>query len=134
MKIEINKNQGINCKLTEKAALLRAKSVINILDKDKTDCTIEVFLVSKEKIKEINKKFLNINRETDILSFPLNWYPKLKEKILGTIFISPEIAEKRNEKCLDLLTHGILHLLGYDHEKNNKRWQEAEKKLERISK
>ena len=96
---------------------------------------ISIAFVNNEKIKELNNKFRNINEETDVLSFPMD------EEILGDIIISAEKALSQSkdyghsfkrEICY-LVTHGILHLLGYDHKTDGEK-KEMRKKEERILK
>lgn len=97
---------------------------------------LSINLVSKTRIQSMNKKYRNKNKPTDVLSFPLHNYllpNKTKETILeiGDIFICPSVAvekaQKNNSSVIDelkfLTVHGLLHLLGYDHEKSS-----AEKK------
>ena len=86
------------------------------------NCTI--FLTNNKKMKELNKKFRNKNKPTDVLSFPFNKKIKYKKNIyLGDIAISYEIINKRSKKSNfsvefdKMLIHGYLHLLGYDHKK-----------------
>lgn len=90
---------------------------------------ISVTIVDNEEIRKINNKFRNIDRATDVLSFPLIDFdnedlPNDGSKIyLGDIIISIERAkEQANEygHSLDrevgfLTAHSMLHLLGYDH-------------------
>jgi|YelNatPaOPRAMG01_1025707.scaffolds.fasta_scaffold93188_3 probable rRNA maturation factor len=99
---------------------------------------ISINLVGRGRIKALNKKYLRKNRITDVLSFPLadkNDAKLLKENdiiALGDIFICLPVAKKQAlekgeslDKQLALLTvHGLLHLLGYDHEKST---EEAKK-------
>lgn len=96
---------------------------------------ISIALVDNAKIKELNKKFRKKNEVTDVLSFPMD------EEILGDIIISAERALSQSkdyghsfkrEICY-LVTHGILHLLGYNH-KNEGEKKEMRKKEERILK
>jgi probable rRNA maturation factor len=96
---------------------------------------ISVALVDNAKIRELNKKFRKKDEVTDVLSFPMD------EEILGDIIISAERALSQSkdyghsfkrEICY-LVTHGILHLLGYDH-KNEGEKKEMRKKEERILK
>jgi probable rRNA maturation factor len=87
-----------------------------------TNKDIELILTTNEEIQELNKTFRNKNTPTDVLSFPLVDMP-----ILGSIVISidkaKEGAEKFNHSIEDeiklLFIHGLLHLLGYDHEIDN---------------
>ncbi len=82
--------------------------------------TMQIILVTQESIHEMNKTYRNIDKPTDVLSFP-NDEPK--EKSLGDIFISIEqarIQAKDYEHSFEreigfLAVHGFLHLLGYDH-------------------
>ncbi len=83
------------------------------------------------KIKKLNKKYRQTDKATDVLSFPID-NPNKKEKyiiMLGDIVISRQFAEEHHEKLTDLFKHGLLHLLGFDHEKDKKRWDEIEKKI-----
>ena len=86
------------------------------------NCT--VFLTNNQKMKELNKKFRNKNKPTDVLSFPFNDKIKHKKNVyLGDIAISYEFVNKRSKNSNFFLEfdkmwiHGYLHLLGYDHKK-----------------
>ena len=115
--------------------LQKAVAVLGIGNKK---LEISINLVGRGRIKALNKKYLRKNRITDVLSFPLadkNDAKLLKENdiiALGDIFICLPVAKKQAlekgeslDKQLALLTvHGLLHLLGYDHEKST---EEAKK-------
>ncbi|OGN34325.1 MAG: rRNA maturation RNase YbeY [Candidatus Yanofskybacteria bacterium RIFCSPLOWO2_02_FULL_47_9b] len=85
-------------------------------------------LVSSEKMQELNFKHRQKDKPTDVLSFPLNDITLAKYDILplGDIFICPDVvvaqaAESKipvKEEMARLIIHGILHLLGYDHEQS----------------
>jgi probable rRNA maturation factor len=94
---------------------------------------ISLLIVDEKEITELNRKFRNKNKETDVLSFPLTenihsgtGANKNKNDILelGDIFICLPVAKKNAikdlvslEKELVLLAvHGFLHLIGYDHQ------------------
>ena len=84
---------------------------------------ISLAFVSKEEIKKLNKKFRKKNKATDVLSF------ELKEKdYLGEIVICPEVVKENKEEIMEVFIHGILHLLGYDHEKSKKQEEIMEEK------
>jgi len=83
---------------------------------------ISLAFVSKEEIQKLNKDFRKKDKPTDVLSFELK-----DENYLGEVVICPEVAEKRGEKVEEVFVHGILHLLGYDHEKSEKDAREMEK-------
>ncbi len=71
---------------------------------------ISVVFVSREKIKELNEKYRKKNGPTDVLSF------EGENDFLGEIVICPEVVKEKKEELEFVLIHGILHLLGYDHE------------------
>ena len=79
------------------------------------DCEIDIKIVSKDEIHKLNKKYRNVNKPTDVLSFPqFEKPPKISEDtiLLGDIIICPEMAQ---EDILFLIKHSTLHLLGYHH-------------------
>ena len=95
---------------------------LNCLDKE-----IGILLMGDDDIRQLNKKFRDYDEATDVLSFPQNSDedpPIPGEMILGDIAISLDKAKiqakehglKLKEELILLLIHGILHLLGYDHE------------------
>lgn len=118
----------------------------------KEECEISLVFVDNEGIKEINNETRNIDKVTDVLSFPMIDYPKNKvykdvyldhkfdssyfdgdELLLGDIVLSLERANEQaiefnhsflRESCY-LVIHSVLHLLGYDH------MEEDEKKIMR---
>ena len=121
---ENNTNEKINYELIEKviSESLKYEGISN-------NAEISVTIVDNEEIRKINNKFRNIDKATDVLSFPLIDFnveslPEDNSKIyLGDIIISIERAEEQAEEyghSLDreigfLTAHSMLHLLGYDH-------------------
>ena len=83
----------------------------------------------KELVKEYNKEYRDIDKSTDVLSFPLgengvyDTNPETNNKMLGDIVISLEKAQEQAEEfghsfereIAFLTVHSMLHLLGYDH-------------------
>lgn len=86
---------------------------------------ISVMFSTDEKVMQLNKQFRNINKPTNVLSFPSlnNSTSNFKEVFLGDIIFSIETilseAKINNISIIDhlihLFIHGLLHLLGYDH-------------------
>ena len=83
-----------------------------------------ILLTNNKQMKKLNYKFRKKNKTTDVLSFPIKI--KNKKKIyVGDIAISFEIIKERSRKTNFFLEfdkmwiHGYLHLIGYDHKKNN---------------
>lgn len=86
-----------------------------------------VILTDNKEIKEINAKYRNINKETDVISFALEDEKEentfLNKRILGDIYISVDKAKSQSKEYRHSLirelsflsVHGLLHLLGYDH-------------------
>ena len=122
-------------KVQNNEKLKKIFSKINFLINEKTKekkLYLSFLITNNEEISEINKKYRNKPYATNILSFPSNEFQTLitnKEKIkkneiyFGDIVISMEkiILEAFEEKkkvqdhFLHLITHGILHLIGYEH-------------------
>ena len=81
-----------------------------------------LLLTSSKKMKNLNLKFKNKNKTTDVLSFPYN-DKFINKDYLGDVAINFEIVDKRSRKTnfnyeFDRMwVHGYLHLLGFDHKK-----------------
>lgn len=73
---------------------------------------ISVAFLNENEIRDINKKYRSRNKATDVLSFLLD-----QEKMIGELIICPI---KVKGELSEVLIHGSLHLLGYDHEKSKK--------------
>lgn len=78
---------------------------------------ISLAYLNKEDLRELNRKFRNLDRTTNVLSFIYEISPLIK----GEIVISNYSVEKKKENFLKLYIHGLLHLLGYDHIKKKDR-------------
>ncbi|DAB37461.1 MAG TPA: rRNA maturation RNase YbeY [Sulfuricurvum kujiense] len=100
-----------------------------------TLCTqeIELILTDNDEIAQINREFRDIDKATDVLSFPSDPFPGAP---LGSIVISVdkvqsvahELGHSENNEIALLFIHGMLHLLGFDHEidKGEMRQKEVE--------
>ena len=97
--------------------------------------------VTDTEIARLNKTYRKKNRPTDVLSFPAQPSAKRpnRNKFLGDIAIAPAVARRyakkngrtlENEICI-LILHGLLHLLGYDHETDRGQMDRVEHKLRR---
>ena len=109
---------------------------------------ITITLTTPEKIQEVNKKYRNINKTTDVLSFPLFEKEELEEKIKNNDFIYEDILgdiiisiDKVKEQAIEynhsferelsyMVVHGFYHLMGYDHikEEDKKEMRPKEEK------
>jgi probable rRNA maturation factor len=98
------------------------------------EAELSVSLVTAEEMTDLHERYLGESGPTDVLSFPLDEQPPDGgPRLLGDVVICPEVAASQNDD-LDaemrlLLVHGILHLLGYDHEAEDDRtrmWERQE--------
>lgn len=96
-----------------------------------------ICLVSDRKMRQLNQHFAGKDKPTDVLSFP-NTPESWEEKqfYAGDIVISVETAERQKRSTLEnelkvLSLHGVLHLIGYDHEVDEGEMRRLEKKLKR---
>ena len=103
--------------------------------------TFTIVLVSDQRIRRLNRDFRNQNKPTDVLSFPTgpDDLPHLDKPGLGDMIISVETARRQafarhhsleRELCV-LVVHGLLHLLGYDHEEDEGAMARVERALRR---
>ena len=92
-----------------------------------TDSVFSIIFVDNEKIHELNKQFRGVDRPTDVISFALEDAEEeflSTIRVLGDIYISiPKMQEQAKEyghsekrELAFLVVHGLLHLLGYDHQ------------------
>jgi probable rRNA maturation factor len=87
------------------------------------DYEVSVSFVTNEEIRDLNKQYRNIDRETDVLSFPFDDDFETGTRILGDIVLSVEKAMDQAEdfghsverELAYLTVHSTLHLIGYDH-------------------
>ena len=83
-----------------------------------------ILLTNDKEMKNLNYKFRKKNKTTDVLSFPIKIKNK-KKLYVGDLAISYEIIRKRSKETNFFIEfdkmwiHGYLHLIGYDHKKNN---------------
>ena len=99
---------------------------------------VHVMVTTNAELKKLNHSFRGKDQPTDVLSFPAPL--DVKPKYAGDIAISAEIAthNARNlghstaEEIKILILHGILHLRGYDHERDNGKMARREEKLRRA--
>jgi len=109
------------------------------------DFELSIVITDDEDIKNLNKEFRQLDKATNVLSFPVNdeessFMPFVS--VLGDIVISEYTAQKEaleagitlDQRISQLLVHGILHLIGYDHEAGEAEEEEmTEKSIELLS-
>lgn len=118
---------------------------------DKLKLYISITLTNPEEIQKINKKYRNIDKPTDVLSFPMFQKEEIEdlissnyeiEDVLGDIIISiPKVKEQANEyghsferELAYMVVHGFYHLMGYDHMNDDDKKEMRKKEDEILNK
>ncbi len=102
----------------------KARWILRLLDQN--DCELSVALVGDDEIRDLNGRYRSRDEPTDVLSFPMEDPSPSGPRLIGDVIISVEKAARQarqRRRSLDdelevLLIHGILHNLGYDHERS----------------
>ena len=95
---------------------------------------VELLIVDAQSIQELNREHRGKDTPTDVLSFPIDDFP---HSPLGSIVINHELAHEKakelghkiEEEIALLFIHGLLHLLGFDHEVDSGEMREKEEAL-----
>ena len=103
-----------------------AQKVLEIVEQDQAELCL--VLVGNAEIRKLNAQFRKKDYPTDVLSFPAGDELPTGVQLLGDVIISVEKAKEQakarrrtvDEELVTLLIHGIVHLLGYDHERSPK--------------
>ncbi|MDE0342176.1 MAG: rRNA maturation RNase YbeY [Deltaproteobacteria bacterium] len=116
--------RGAARKVPVRSLKAKACRILRLLDLK--DCELSVALVGDEDIRRLNGRYRSLDEPTDVLSFPVEEPLPSGRRIIGDVIISVEKAARQarqRRRSLDdelevLLIHGILHNLGYDHERS----------------
>jgi probable rRNA maturation factor len=103
-----------------------ALKVLELVEQSQAELSLA--LVNNREIRKLNAKYRQKDYPTDVLSFPAANELPIGVRLLGDVVISVEKAAEQakqrgrtlNEEMVTLLIHGIVHLLGYDHERSPK--------------
>ncbi len=95
----------------------------------------ELIITNNEEIQILNKEHRNIDKATDVLSFPMEF--DMPNMPLGSIVISLDYVEEKaseyshskEDELTLLFIHGLLHLMGFDHEVDNGQHRQKEEEL-----
>ena len=104
---------------------------------------VAVALVCDAKMRALNKRYRSLDRVTDVLSFPADPHPfhdRSSARVLGDIVIATGVAKRQarsfgvsvDMEIRRLTLHGLLHLMGYDHETDTGQMSKLERRLLRI--
>lgn len=136
LQIQNNQNKIKIDKSRIRGTVLKILKILECADKE-----ISINFVDDTKIKQLNKQYLGKDMATNVLSFSLreDEYGNINPQVLGDIIISVETAQKDavygnltvDQEIDFLIIHGLLHLLGYNHENTTKKETSKMRKKER---
>jgi len=124
--------------------LLRSRAVRVLRELERSDTELSIALVDDATIAELNQKYRSKAGPTDVLSFSQleGEHVELAGNLLGDVVISLETAARQarsahrglDSEVAQLLVHGILHLIGHDHEHDDDAlaMQQLERRLRRA--
>ena len=103
-----------------------AARILKLLKKNKAE--LSVALIGNAEMRKLNRQFRKKDYPTDVLSFPAAPGMPGGVRLIGDVVISVDKAKEQakeggrtlDEEMISLLIHGVLHLLGYDHERSAK--------------
>jgi len=118
---------------------LRALAIDTLRGEGVDRAELSLSFVDEAEIAELHERFMDEPGPTDVLSFPLDDVDEAKGpdgvRLLGDVVVAPSVAATNNPDAPEdelrlLVVHGILHLLGYDHEEDGARtrmWERQER-------
>jgi probable rRNA maturation factor len=129
---------GVDCRL------LRSRAVRVLRELERFDAELSIALVDDATISDLNRRYRSKAGPTDVLSFSQleGEHVELAGNLLGDVVISLETAARQarvahrglDSEVAKLLVHGILHLIGHDHERDDEArvMQQLERRLRRA--
>jgi probable rRNA maturation factor len=125
MPVEIVRRHG-GKKFPARKLKTAALKILQLIEQDQAELSIA--LIGDAEMRKLNARFRHKDYPTDVLSFPVEGVLPGAERLLGDVIISVDKAQQQAkerrrslaEEMITLLIHGILHLLGYDHERSAK--------------
>jgi probable rRNA maturation factor len=127
----VSNRQNVPVDETALADLARAA----LLEEGLGRVELSVSFVDEAEIEDLHVRFMDEPGPTDVLSFPLDAADEHGVRVLGDVVICPVVAARNNPSDPSaelrlLIVHGVLHLLGYDHEEpeeKTKMWARQER-------
>lgn len=139
--MKLNLENKINVQTLSQSTMQKiATQVLKLKNQPTRQISLTVFLVGADEIRDINRDYRHKDKATDVITFrlmdtasgktlnrqnfPLDYDPANGGLYLGEIFICYEVAEAQavemghstDREIAELLVHGVLHILGHDHE------------------
>jgi probable rRNA maturation factor len=117
-----------------------AQAILNALAFPEAE--LSILMVDDPTIEQLNRTYLHRKGPTNVIAFPMREgsFGDINPQLLGDVVISTDTAAKEAEatgitaeaRIYELLLHGILHLLGYDHEDDEQQARRMEEKSAEI--
>lgn len=145
--IIVNRQKEVKIPTGIRMLVRRCCNAVLILEKFKGSAEVSITFVDNLYIQSLNKQYRNKDVPTDVLSFPMKnedgTYevdPESGAQLLGDIVISMEKVIEQSERyghsmrkeVAYLVAHGMLHLLGYDHEQGGMEKRHMREREERV--
>ena len=122
MEVQIGNRQD-NHRISEKKIRQTASVILNALDYP--DAELSILIVDDQQIAQLNRQYLNRKGPTNVIAFCMRQgqFSDIAPNLLGDVVISADTAQREaqsagismQDRFDQLLIHGTLHLLGYDH-------------------
>ena len=134
MPVEITR-RGAGKKLPSRGLKKIAQAILAVVGQ--ADAELSLALIGNAEMQMLNAKYRGKDYPTDVLSFPMAEGLSPAGHLLGDVIISVEKARQqaeergrsRDKELATLLIHGIVHLLGYDHERDDGQMARLERRL-----
>ncbi len=125
MPVEITRT-GAGRKFPSRKLKKIAQAVLDLVGQ--AGAELSLALIGNPEMQKLNAKYRRKDYPTDVLSFPIEESLPAAHRVLGDVIISVQMARQQarergrttDEEMVTLLIHGIVHLLGYDHERSAK--------------
>jgi len=119
--ILVSNRQSLPVDESALAALARA----TLVAEGREMVEVSLSLVGEDEMTDLHRRYMDEDGPTDVLSFPMD-EPDDDVQVLGDVVIAPAVAARNNPadpgaELRLLVVHGVLHLLGYDHERDSER-------------
>ena len=123
MPVEIAR-QGAGKKLAVRRLRKIAQTILTLVGHENAE--LSVALIGNREMRKLNARYRRKDYPTDVLSFPTEGAVLSENRLLGDVIISVEKAAQQakdrqltlEQEMITLLIHGIVHLMGYDHERS----------------
>ena len=111
-----------------------AQCLLDLTGEAESELSVE--LVSSPRMRRLNREYRGQDRPTDVLAFPFREAPGPASALLGDVVIALPVAISQarqygysvDEELIRLLIHGVLHLVGYDHEQGEREARRMQRK------